>query len=73
MSDFHADAPKETASEGLAKGPYLAARAGFEPTTLQTKGDESTNEPPRPTTIIIVIITIGLLLSLSTLFTIAMR
>ena len=23
--------------------------AGFEPTTLRTKGDESTNEPPRPT------------------------
>ena len=24
------------------------ARAGFEPTTLRTKGDESTNEPPCP-------------------------
>src|SRR6218665_2979023 len=24
-------------------------RAEFEPTTLRTKGDESTNEPPRPT------------------------
>ena len=27
----------------------MAARAGFEPTTLRTKGDESTNKPPRPT------------------------
>src|SRR6218665_2459407 len=27
---------------------YVAARAGFEPTTLRTKSDESTNEPPRP-------------------------
>ena len=27
----------------------MAARAGFEPTTLRTKGDESTNEPPCPT------------------------
>src|SRR6218665_832912 len=35
-----------TANKGLAQGPYLADRAGFEPTTLRTKGDESTNEPP---------------------------
>ena len=41
--EFHAKAPQATASEGLAQGPYVAARAGFEPTTLQTKGDESTN------------------------------
>jgi len=33
---------------GLAQGPYVAARAGFEPMTLWTKGDESTNVPPRP-------------------------
>ena len=33
-------------SEGLAQGPNVAAIAGFEPTTLQTKGAESTNEPP---------------------------
>ena len=26
----------------------MAARAGFEPSTLQTKGDKPTNEPPRP-------------------------
>src|SRR6218665_1331470 len=38
-----------TASEGLAQGPYVAARAGFEPTTLRTKGVESTNEPLRLT------------------------
>src|SRR6218665_2791378 len=36
-----------TASEGLAQGPYVAARAGFEPATLRTKGVESTNEQPR--------------------------
>ena len=36
-----------TASEALAHGPYLAAWAGFEPTKIRTKGDESTNEPPR--------------------------
>src|SRR6218665_1441295 len=40
---------RATASEGLAQGPYPAARAGFEPTTLRTKGDKSTNKPPRPT------------------------
>ena len=49
VSEFHAEAPQATASEGLAQGPYMAAGAGFEPTTLRTKGDESTNEPPRPT------------------------
>ena len=26
--------------------PYVAVRAGFEPVTLWTKGNESTNEPP---------------------------
>ena len=31
MSEFHADAPLATASEGLAQDPYVAARAGFEP------------------------------------------
>ena len=39
--EFHAEAPQATASEGLAQGPYVAARAGLEPTTLRTKGDES--------------------------------
>ena len=37
--------PQATASEGLAQGPYVATRAGFEPTTLRTKGNDSTNEP----------------------------
>ena len=46
MSEFHAEAPQATVSEGLAQGPYLAARTGFEPVM---KGDESTNEPPRLT------------------------
>jgi len=38
--------PLATPSEGLAQGPYAAARVGFgfEPTTLRTKGDESANE-----------------------------
>ena len=49
VSKFHAKAPQASASEGLVKGPYVAARAGFEPATLHTKGVESTNEPPRPT------------------------
>src|SRR6218665_1247763 len=44
--EFHAEAPQATASEGLAQGPYVAARAGFKPLTLWTKGDESTNETP---------------------------
>ena len=48
MSEFHAEAPQATASEGIAQGLYVAARAGFSPTTLRMKVDESTNEPPRP-------------------------
>jgi len=51
MSKFHAEAPQATGSEGLAQGPYMAARAGFERTTLRTKGDESTNEPSCLTTV----------------------
>jgi len=38
-----------TASEGLAQGPYVTDRAGYEPATLRTKGVECTSEPPRPT------------------------
>jgi len=33
VSEFHAEAPQEIASEGLAQGPYMAARARFEPMT----------------------------------------
>jgi len=50
VSEFHAETPQAIASEGLAQGPYVAARAGFKPETLRTKGIESTNEPPYPTT-----------------------
>ena len=35
-------------SEGHTQGPYVAARAGFEPATLRMNGVESTNEPPCP-------------------------
>ena len=47
--EFHAEAPQATATEGLAQGPYVATRAGLEPASLRTKGEESTNERPRPT------------------------
>jgi len=30
LSEFHAEAPHATASEGLAQDPYVAARAGVE-------------------------------------------
>ena len=44
------DTPCYTAatSEGLAQGPYMAARVGFEPATLWTQGNELTTEPPCP-------------------------
>jgi len=31
VSEFHSKAPQATASEGIAQGPYVAARTGFEP------------------------------------------
>src|SRR6218665_2974244 len=43
--EFHTEAPQATASEGLAQGPYVAARAGFEPTTLLTNLPMSHNTP----------------------------
>jgi len=49
MPEFHAEAPQATVSEGLAQGPYVAARAGVEPTTLRLKASDSINAPPRPT------------------------
>ena len=55
VSEFHAEAPQVTASEGLAQGPNVAAGARFEPTTLRTKGVESTAEPPRFTIIYFLI------------------
>src|SRR6218665_3638579 len=45
---LHAEALQSTASEGLGPGPYVAVRAGFEPTTIRSKGINSTNAPPRP-------------------------
>ena len=42
-SEFHAKAPQATVSEGLAQGPYVAARVGVEPMTLRTKGADSIN------------------------------
>ena len=48
MSEFYAEAPQATASEALAPGPYVAATAGFEPTTLRSTGIDSINEPHTP-------------------------
>ena len=39
MSEFYAEAPQATTSEGLAQGPYVEASAGFEPAILRMKGD----------------------------------
>jgi len=36
VSEFHAEVPQAAVSEGLARGPYMADRAGVEPTTLRT-------------------------------------
>src|SRR6218665_477434 len=48
VAEFHAEAPQTTASEGLTKGPYVAAKAGIEPMPLRTKGVDSTNASPTP-------------------------
>ena len=36
-------------SEGLAQGPYVTSRVGFEPTTLRTQGTKLTTESTCPT------------------------
>ena len=48
VSDFYSETLQATVSEGIAQGPYVAARAGFEPTTLRSKGIDSAKAPPRP-------------------------
>src|SRR6218665_1019480 len=49
VPEFHAEVPLATASSGLAQDPYVAVRAGFEPTTLRSNGIDSTNAPLCPT------------------------
>ena len=48
MSEFHAEAPQATTTEGLSQGLDMAVRAVLEPMTLWTKGVVFTNGPPRP-------------------------
>ena len=43
-----------TTSEGLAQGPYVAARVEFETETLRTQGTKLTTEPPRPMTYLLI-------------------
>ena len=53
LVSLHAIALQATVTEGLAQGPYMVTRAGFEPTTLQQKGIDSTNVPTRLTKVIV--------------------
>ena len=62
MSEFHAKAPQATASERLAQGLYVVARAGFETKTLRSTDIDSTNEPPRPTGLLLLQLQYKLLL-----------
>src|SRR6218665_2289853 len=52
--NLHAEVLQATISEGLAQGSYVVARAEFEPTTLRSKGIDSTNVPPCPMCHIII-------------------
>ena len=45
---LHAEALQTTVSEGLAQGPYMVARAGFDLSTLRSIGVVSANAPPCP-------------------------
>ena len=47
----YTEAVRTTASEGLAQGPYVAAKVGFEPATLQTEGTEPHHWATMPTLI----------------------
>ena len=46
---LNAEVLQATVSEGLAQGPYVVTRAGFEPTTLRSKVIDSTNAASCPT------------------------
>ena len=50
--DYSIDAVSEltqaTVTEGLAQGPYMEAKVGFEPANFRTQGPETTTEPPCP-------------------------
>ena len=48
VSEFRRRSATSKLSEGLVQGPYVAARAGFKPMILGSKGIDSTNAPPRP-------------------------
>ena len=41
-------------SEGLAQGPYVAAKVRFKPATLWMQGTELTTEPPHPTSLLLL-------------------
>src|SRR6218665_2401911 len=45
---LRAEALQVIVSEGLAQGPYVVARVGFEPMTIWLKGIDSINVPPCP-------------------------
>src|SRR6218665_1829844 len=45
VSEFDAEEPQATASEGLAQGPRVAARVGSEPSTLLTNLPMSHHAP----------------------------
>ena len=49
VSEFHAEAHRQLQVKDLPKGPYMAARAGVEPTTFRLRVNASTNAPPCPT------------------------
>src|SRR6218665_1103757 len=46
---FSRRSAQATVSKGLAQGPYVAARAEGEPTTLRLRVIDLTNATPRPT------------------------
>src|SRR6218665_2181721 len=41
-----------TVGKGLSQGPYMADRAGVEPTTLRLKAIDSTKAPPCPRNVV---------------------
>src|SRR3984885_10081102 len=52
---FHVEAHRAIVSEELAQGPYVARRAGFEPTTLRPQANARTHCITTPSVAIIQI------------------
>src|SRR6218665_194945 len=54
VSEFTRRSATDNCKRRTCPSPYVAVKAGFGPATLRSKGIDSTNAPPRPSTFSVV-------------------